>query len=159
MNLTFKNSARKAAGTLATLVLLLALSGCTLVDPAKDQTKPSSQTTPPPTAAPTEETSPSEPIMGTVIAADVKIRAGVGDFHDETGVLEKGDRIEILEQVDVNGTKWGRISQGWINLKYVELEAQEDSEEASTEPRIRWDICQQKVLTSYSVYFQRNSGL
>ena len=39
------------------------------------------------------------------------------------GKLNRGDKVEILEQKTVNGRAWGRCSKGWICLRsYVKLE-------------------------------------
>jgi len=43
--------------------------------------------------------------------------------------------VTITEVRDVNGTKWGKIPEGWISLDYVILDEKESGkEETPTEP-------------------------
>ena len=58
----------------------------------------------------------------------LRIRAGAGTNYDTVGTLRTGDRVEIREIATVNGLRWGRISNGWICLSYVQL----DSSDAAT---------------------------
>lgn len=56
---------------------------------------------------------------GTVTASGgLNIRSGPGTDYDSVGGLKKGDRVTITETKD----GWGRISEGWINLKYVDMD-------------------------------------
>lgn len=56
---------------------------------------------------------------GTVTASGgLNIRSGPGTDYDSVGGLKKGDRVTITESKD----GWGRISEGWINLKYVDMD-------------------------------------
>lgn len=54
---------------------------------------------------------------GTVTAGTLYVRSGPGTDYDQVGSLSKGDKVTILETS--NG--WGRISDGWISLKYVKM--------------------------------------
>ncbi len=55
----------------------------------------------------------------TVNTSSLRIRSGAGTDNAIVGYLTMGDRVEILEEKTVNGTVWGRISNGWISLDYV----------------------------------------
>ena len=52
---------------------------------------------------------------GIVNTAELNIRSSAGTDGDRVGSLKFGDRVEILEK----SGDWGRISKGWISLKYV----------------------------------------
>ena len=53
----------------------------------------------------------------------LRIRAGAGTNYDTVGSLKTGDQVEILEIATVNGLRWGKITEGWICLSYVQLES------------------------------------
>lgn len=61
-------------------------------------------------------------LYGTVINTEtLNVRANPDDAIVD--VLYKNDKVEILEQLAVDGRLWARISRGWICLNaYVELE-------------------------------------
>ncbi len=69
---------------------------------------------------PTEPEKPSEPVTktyGTLTGYDfLRIRSGVGTGYPQVGMLNYGDRVEILEQKNYYGQTWGRIDKGWICL-------------------------------------------
>ena len=71
----------------------------------------------------------SKSVSGTVTTKDsaLRIRAGAGTGFNIVGYLNNGDRVEILEQKDVNGSTWGRIAKGWIMMGYVKLDGSGDS--------------------------------
>ena len=52
---------------------------------------------------------------GIVNTQELNIRSSAGTDGDRVGSLKYGDRVEILEK----SGDWGRISKGWISLKYV----------------------------------------
>ena len=53
----------------------------------------------------------------------MNVREGAGTNYTAIGKLYAGERVEILEQVSVNGTEWGRISTGWVCITgYIRLE-------------------------------------
>lgn len=69
-----------------------------------------------------EQTPPTTKVYGTVIGTDT---LNVRKTPDGTivGKLNRGDKVEILEQKTVNGRAWGRCSKGWICVRtYVKLE-------------------------------------
>lgn len=124
---------QRAVLFISSILLILGLTGCVLnEEPQKQSTQPD-QTDPPATTQPIDETQPPEPIKGTVTAKELKIRAGVGDFHDQAGLLNQGDIVEILEQTEVNGVRWGRIAEGWICLTQVQLEGEASGDQDSSE--------------------------
>ena len=55
----------------------------------------------------------------TVTADCLRIRKEAGTDQKIVGFLYTGDKVSILETKTVNGTLWGRISQGWISMTYV----------------------------------------
>ena len=60
-----------------------------------------------------------EGTAGTVTGSDLRIRSGAGLGNTIVGVLQKGDKVTILETKEVNGMTWGRINRGWISMDYV----------------------------------------
>lgn len=91
-----------------------------------------------------EPTEPEEPVepetpaapesrMGTVTGSDLRIRTGPSTGYSIVGYLDKGDRVEILEQKTTGSMTWGKISNGWISMDYVKLDPVESP--APTEPQ------------------------
>ena len=52
----------------------------------------------------------------------VNIRKGPGTNYGRVSSLNTGDRVNILEQFTIGGTKWGCIDKGWISLDYVYID-------------------------------------
>lgn len=71
-------------------------------------------------------------IYGTVTGCDVlNVRAAAGSGNAWVGTLKRGDRVEIFEQVTVNGKVWGRCYKGWICITgYVTLEVMDGEEDS-----------------------------
>lgn len=66
-------------------------------------------------------------VYGTVIDTDT---LNVRKTPDGAivGKLNRGDKVEILEQKTVNGRAWGRCSKGWICIRtYVKLETVQEA--------------------------------
>ncbi len=60
---------------------------------------------------------------GTITADGLRIRSGPGTDYATVGSLEEGDRVTILDrEKDDDGTTWGKIKEGWISMKYVDLD-------------------------------------
>lgn len=59
---------------------------------------------------------------GVVIGTELNIRSGPGTNYNKVGGLSVGDRVYILEQFTIGGTKWGCIEKGWISLDYVYID-------------------------------------
>ena len=68
---------------------------------------------------------------GIVMADQLNVRSGPGTNYDRTGSLSAGDRIHILEQFTINGSKWACIEKGWIcidqNFVYIDGTTGENS--------------------------------
>lgn len=59
-------------------------------------------------------------ITGTVNVNDfLRIRSGAGLDYKIVGFLSPNERVTITDTKTVNGTKWGKISSGWISMDYV----------------------------------------
>ena len=127
--------------SLLALVLVLAMIGTMFVGCSKtgdDETVPptddtTTQTTPvtDPTEEPTEEPTeaPTEPeetappaVFGIVNTANLNVRAEPYNTADILKRLNINTRIEILEQKILDGLKWGRIVDGWVNMTYVTID-------------------------------------
>ena len=76
--------------------------------------------------APTEPTEPdyldADATMGTVITGKLNIRKGAGSKYEAFDSYYEGDRIEILEILEVDATLWGRTYKGWIGMGYVRMD-------------------------------------
>ncbi len=74
----------------------------------------------------------------TVTGADtLNIRADTGTRYELLGVLNRGDRVEVLEQKQVGYYLWARIEQGWICITgYAQLETvtQQAGQEETQKP-------------------------
>ena len=67
--------------------------------------------------------STGQTVTGTVKVGDfLRIRSGPGTQYDTVGYLANLSKVEITEQKTVEGMTWGKISNGWISMTYVELE-------------------------------------
>lgn len=69
-----------------------------------------------------EEKPAAKPEKGTVNTEDLRIRTGPSTAYDIVGYLNTGDRVEILEKKTNGSMVWGKISNGWISLDYVDLD-------------------------------------
>lgn len=70
--------------------------------------------------------SPTEPktVMGTVNTDRLNVREEPDTNCTVIRQLEVGTRVEILEQKILDAVPWGRIEDGWINLRYVDLDGE-----------------------------------
>lgn len=68
---------------------------------------------------------PTEPLIvwGTVNTDRLNVRKEPYMDARVFRQLSVNTRIEILEQKILDGTPWGRIEAGWVNLKYVDLDS------------------------------------
>ena len=74
------------------------------------------------------EEAPNQPLAGKVKVSDLlRVRSHAGTSYAIVAYLTNGTAVEILETKDVGATKWGRISQGWISMDYVELQGESQS--------------------------------
>ena len=127
---------RKLLTILAVVCLLLAcLAGCKNTasgdptDPIASENVQTDPTANAPTEAPDVPTEPAEPetpaVMGTVIADDLNVRSNPSIDSTVLNQLSINDRILIIEQKVVGEVTWGRITEGWINMNYVQLDGQD----------------------------------
>lgn len=88
-------------------------------DPKPEQPKP-------------EDPKPEEnkSVTGKVVVTSGKlnIRSGAGTSYSVVGYLSAGDKVTITEQKTVNGTAWGKMSRGWVCMKYISLDKTEDND-------------------------------
>ena len=93
---------------------------------------------------------PSKVVYGTVTGCDVlNVRSGAGAENAWVGSLKRGDRVEIFEQVTVNGKVWGRGEKGWFCITgYVSLEVLDPGE---TAPRVMY-------VTAYQLNIRSGPG-
>ena len=73
-------------------------------------------------------------VLVTVLGTDVNYRSGPGTNYSRLGSVVYGKQLVIFETADVNGTKWGRFSSGWICLLYTDYDAAIQQEESSDAP-------------------------
>ncbi len=65
----------------------------------------------------------SDEVTGTVTATGgLRIRSGPGSDYEVVGSLKYGDEVVITRRETVNDTTWGKISQGWISMAFVDLD-------------------------------------
>lgn len=57
-----------------------------------------------------------------IITEDINVRSGPGTDYDIVGSMDEGDEVEILYEVDVNGTAWGNTEDGWVCMRYVDMD-------------------------------------
>lgn len=70
-----------------------------------------------------DDTDYDEKLYGTVTAeGGLRIRSGAGSSYNVVGSLDYGDEVVILSRTIADDTTWGKISQGWICLDYVDLD-------------------------------------
>lgn len=84
-----------------------------------------------------ETTVPEQTVVtGTVRASGgLNVRNGPGADYYVVSFLEHGTTVTITEQQTVDGTTWGKVTQGWICMDYVVLDDPEtESEPEATEP-------------------------
>ena len=56
------------------------------------------------------------------VNGSLNVRSGPGTNYGRVSSLNTGDRVNILEQFTIKGTKWGCIDKGWISLDYVYID-------------------------------------
>ena len=131
--LPYKQFSKLLALALIFALLTTTFAGCFS---NTDPTEPSDD----PSAAPTDSTDASEPteaaptappetvpetVMGTVNTDKLNVRTKANSNSPSVNKLAIGTRVEILEQLTVDDVTWGRIEEGWINMKYVTLDGAE----------------------------------
>lgn len=70
-----------------------------------------------------DDTGSQETGTGTVVSTtNLNVRSGAGTSYSLVARLAPGARVSILEQTKVSGRWWGRTSQGWICMDYVQMD-------------------------------------
>ena len=73
-----------------------------------------------------DEEEPVDKIIATgtikTSSGNLNVRSGPGSNYEIVTKLASGTRVDIHEITMVDGTKWGRIDQGWISMDYVVLD-------------------------------------
>lgn len=69
---------------------------------------------------------------GKVIADELLIRTGPGTNYSIVSYLTYGTSVTVTEKKSGGGLEWGKISNGWICLKYVALDSGNTGSSGST---------------------------
>ena len=95
---------------------------------------------------------PNIHIYGTVTGCDVlNVRVDAGSGNAWVGSLKRGDRVEILEQVTVDGKVWGRCDKGWFCITgYVTVEV------VTEEPGQTPEEPESKIYGTLTGYYKLN---
>lgn len=94
-------------------------------DAVKDGNKPDNSK--PQEPAPPQDPAPQKPaaVTGTVKAnGGLNVRSGAGTGYATVRTIANGTKVQILEQKTVGSMTWGKISDGWISMKYVVLDSE-----------------------------------
>lgn len=88
-----------------------------------------------------EET--AEALTGTVSwsAGELKVRSGPGTNYSEIRRLSPGTVVTISEQENVNGRYWGKISDGWVCMDYIDIGAQQSQPTGSSSTSVNMTVC------------------
>ena len=82
-------------------------------------------------------TSSGEVWTGKVVNAnELRIRSGAGTNYSIVGYLKGGTKVTITEKKTNGSMVWGKISNGWISLDYVQLDVQSTDKTPDTETKI-----------------------
>lgn len=129
--------------------IVLDTAGSAPVKP--EETKPTEPTVP-------ETTKPAEPeatepettkLTGKVKASGgLAVRKGAGTSYGVKRYLNNGDKVTITEVVEVKGTKWGNIGDGWVSMSYIVLDGQ--SAQISTVKTVKADCLRVRQSASTS---------
>ena len=60
--------------------------------------------------------------IGIITGDGLNIRSGPGTNYASVGTLNTGDRVTIVNTTTVGDTTWGNIAQGWISMKFVDIQ-------------------------------------
>lgn len=110
------------------LVLTIALTTCSRKEPAvvlADATADTQVQDIEPTTEPAAiETQPVgiPATMGTILIDQLSICKDPGIVVDIEAYYTIGDRVEIQQEMAVNGMTWGYTGKGWIDMSYVRMD-------------------------------------
>ena len=121
------------------LVLVLVLTTCSRNEPTDevvDATEDVQMEDVEPTIDPVE--SETQPVgvpatLGTIITGKLNVRKGAGSNFDVVDQYIEGDRVEIHETKDVDGTVWGYTGKGWIGMGYVRMDDETPDQDDSAD--------------------------
>ena len=61
---------------------------------------------------------------GTVVNTDkVRVRSAAGVKNKQVGTLSRGTKVTIYVTTKVGSSTWGRTSQGWVHMYYIQLDS------------------------------------
>ena len=81
-----------------------------------------------------EVTDPEEGTVGVVYNCDkLNVRSAPGTANKRVARLDPGTQVEIFETRTVKGEEWGRISLGWVCMRYIKLTDDTKPEAPETE--------------------------
>lgn len=66
-------------------------------------------------------------------AGELRIRSGPDTSYSEVGRLYGGEILTVTELQQTGGTQWGRISQGWVCMDYVDTVYDTQEERSSAQ--------------------------
>lgn len=58
---------------------------------------------------------------GTATGEKLNVRTGPGTGYKSVGKLSKGDKVEILAQLDMGKMTWGYTKDGWVSMDYIKM--------------------------------------
>lgn len=122
---------RKLIKIICAIILVLTTLGASIYaisNPAKPNNIPTIESTVPeiPEGEPILTEDPTEPptVMGTVRVDRLNVRNEPDINKHVFRQMAVGTRVEILEQKVIDSIRWGRIEDGWINLRYVAIDGE-----------------------------------
>ena len=72
-------------------------------------------------------------IKGTVSVQDcLRIRSGPGSSYKIVGHLYPGATVKITERKTVGDTVWGKVSNGWVSMSYINVDGETDAGKTET---------------------------
>ncbi len=108
------------------------------------------------------ETTPKPPVTvwtGKVDADELRVRSGPGTSYSIVGFLTDGTAVTITERKTVGNMEWGKISNGWISLDYVKLDADNsDSGSTTTPPEVKPEVLTGTVKVQDSLRVRTGPG-
>jgi len=77
-------------------------------------------------------------LTGTVKVSDMlRVRSGPSTNTAVVGYLKPGQKVTITEKTTSGNMTWGKVSNGWISLDYVVLDAQSTGPAASVNGTVK----------------------
>ena len=112
---------RVLAIILAAMMIIAMFAGCQKDTATKDDASASTDKSSTSTTDKKDEAKEEAPAADTktVIADCLRVRKEASTSAEIVGYYYEGAKVQILETKEVDGTKWGRTSKGWISMDYV----------------------------------------